>query len=871
MAKPRTPNQKKRYSELDKRLKQYLMGVDAIYEKHNMEASILASLTDFTGEDDKPFSFDDYPFIKEASDKAVNDFVDDMSALIYSGTSKEWRESNHVQDLLANDVLKAYKAYPNEKTASYYQQNNDQLKAFQERRENGMHLSNKLWKQGKQYRQALEDTISVAIEKGMSAPELAKNVTKYLKDYDKVKANYKKKYGKEPNSVNVQYVTRRLAVTEINMAYRTAEQKRWEQMDFIVGYEIKTQGAHGHEHKADICDMLQGKYPKSFKWVGWHPLCRCIAIPIMSTEDEFFSLEPSESVNEVKDIPDETKQWIEDNASRIRQANKRHKLPYWIRDNYEVKNGKITLVSVGKKPSPVPQPQPQVKTIEQITKERHEARTPEKEQMLREWWAKHKRKDAILRASEDRHQKRDDVAVLRAWNDRKATYKFAEKISNYMDGIPDLMSELNDLEIAMKSGKYDDMLAKAKALKAIGKDIKSFKNIENPMEAVKDYGYNAIKGTNEAVKKKLDSLSWMSLEEQKKQLQKEIIYVEDATYLKPHTIYPTWKVSQNAYKAELAKVTDSIEWNSLKSDFAPLQSFKTKSSIYKELIAKVTQDIADNDLYMAKFHLTKLQEKKAELEASAMKKKLGKLPKDIESVKFTPDNFTKERRDNAMWAKDGMESYKELGHQASDVWVVSPQEERDAIHGYTNSYHNINEPLRGLTYYGNSYSKQLGEDRIPHITSIINKTSLERDMWLQRGGDMVELKKFGLSNYATASDSEIMALLGKEGTDGAFVSAGACKGKGFTGDVMTYIYAPKGTKGMYCEPFSTFGCGSQSPQWNGILSQTDVSYENEILLQRGTTFKITRIRKEGSTWHIDVDIVAQNPLPFPYQGGYPYL
>lgn len=71
------------------------------------------------------------------------------------------------------------------------------------------------------------------------------------------------------------------------------------------------------------------------------------------------------------------------------------------------------------------------------------------------------------------------------------------------------------------------------------------------------------------------------------------------------------------------------------------------------------------------------------------------------------------------------------------------QEEQDAIYGYTVSYHNINEPLRGLTYYGGQTSAQLGLQRIPlieGIINIINKSSYNFDMWLQRGDKLVALK-----------------------------------------------------------------------------------------------------------------------------------
>ncbi len=126
----------------------------------------------------------------------------------------------------------------------------------------------------------------------------------------------------------------RLARTEINMAYRTAEQTRWKQFDFVVGYEVKTT-QNGH-HVEDICDLLAGKYPKDFVFKGWHPQCMCYAIPILKTEEEFWaddSENSTESVNEVTDLPDNFKEWIRDNEERIEKATERGTLPYFIKDN----------------------------------------------------------------------------------------------------------------------------------------------------------------------------------------------------------------------------------------------------------------------------------------------------------------------------------------------------------------------------------------------------------------------------------------------------------------------------------------------------------------------------------------------------------
>lgn len=102
-------------------------------------------------------------------------------------------------------------------------------------------------------------------------------------------------------------------------------------------------------------------------------------------------------------------------------------------------------------------------------------------------------------------------------------------------------------------------------------------------------------------------------------------------------------------------------------------------------------------------------------------------------------------------------------------------------------------------------------------------------MWLQRGDKLVALKKFGLANFSTATDTEIKALIGATGTEGAFWSMEVAKGTGFSGDVIFNIYAPRETKMMYCEPFSGFGNGS-GRNWDGIIKQQTFGSESEMLL-----------------------------------------
>lgn len=338
MAKPKTPNQKRKYGELNKRLAKYVMLVESIYEDLNLEAAKIVGITDFTIDSDRTFMWSDYPQTRKRIRDLQERFVEDIGAVIYSGTSEEWKNSNEVQDLLANKVLQTYGAtIGKEKYEILYQPNNDALKAFQQRKDKGFTISDKLWNQSTLYKQELEEAISCAIQKGTSAITLSKQISKYLLDFPQLQKDYKERFGKASRAMDCEYRSIRLAASEINMAYRQAENLRWQQMDFVVGYEIKLSNNHTCNGKPfqDICDILAGKYPKDFQWTGWHPLCRCYKIPILKTEEEFWEWDgrseaTTASVNEVKDVPDAFKKWINENIQRAKSWDS---APYFIRDN----------------------------------------------------------------------------------------------------------------------------------------------------------------------------------------------------------------------------------------------------------------------------------------------------------------------------------------------------------------------------------------------------------------------------------------------------------------------------------------------------------------------------------------------------------
>lgn len=330
MGKPRLRNKRKEYKELSKRLAGYMMQVRTIYDRLNERAASIVESVGYDGAVE--FSFADYPETKRDLQLLQRQFIDDMQSLIYSGTSAEWKRSNLLQDLVANKALKYYRAQvAGKKFKHYYQTNSDQLRAFQRRTERGLNLSAKLWNQSQVYKDSLEATISTAIEKGMSAVTLSKRINKYLNDWSSLQGDYQEKFGKATNCYDCEYRSIRLARNEINIAYRTAEQLRWQQFDFILGYKIKLSGSHP---RYDICDDLAGDYPKDFKFVGWHPNCLCYTVPIVMSEEEYWSDNRDDSQNKIVSPPDNFNKWVYDNSQRIHKAESRGTLPYWIRDNH---------------------------------------------------------------------------------------------------------------------------------------------------------------------------------------------------------------------------------------------------------------------------------------------------------------------------------------------------------------------------------------------------------------------------------------------------------------------------------------------------------------------------------------------------------
>lgn len=336
-------NQREEYTAHYTRIEErYIALIDAIFEQVNKDSVKLAKSVKYDGS--KLFAFSNYPKLKTRFDELMDTMASDVQAVIINGVTAEWDESNVKNDNLTKIILGKKlldRQIAGKEYQKYFQGNDGALKAFIERKDSGMNLSARIWNMTKEYRSNLELALSVGLSEGRSAAEVSRDIREYLNEPQRLFRRVRNQYGslvlskaaKSYTPGSGQYRSSyknalRLARTEINMAYKTADYERWQQLDFVVGYEVKRSG---RKYSCSVCEAFAGKYPKWFKFTSWHPNCRCYVIPILMKDSEFWA-ESKTSVNEVKDVPPGFKKWCSDNMTRAKESSS---VPYWVRDNFK--------------------------------------------------------------------------------------------------------------------------------------------------------------------------------------------------------------------------------------------------------------------------------------------------------------------------------------------------------------------------------------------------------------------------------------------------------------------------------------------------------------------------------------------------------
>ena len=246
--------------------------------------------------ENKDFFFRDYPALSRQIDTLLRGLSSRLTKTIEAGCEWSWDLANAKNDNMLSKVLESIgrERVPLKALERWSQKNLPALAAFEKRRIGGMNLSDKVWAYTKGIKGDLELALDIGIGQGMSADRLSRVVREYLKEPDRLYRRVRDEKGvlrlskSASNYHPGQGVYRssyknavRLTATETNMAYRTADNERMNQMEWILGYEVHISDtnhtcldSHGVPQPFyDICDELQGRYPKWFVFKGWHPNC----------------------------------------------------------------------------------------------------------------------------------------------------------------------------------------------------------------------------------------------------------------------------------------------------------------------------------------------------------------------------------------------------------------------------------------------------------------------------------------------------------------------------------------------------------------------------------------------------------------------
>lgn len=603
MAKKLTSKQKK--EQLNQLFAAYNRRLGMLYSGYVKKLLSLGYSEDVL-ESDALFNFDNFPLLKARLEDIFNDYFQNSILCYKNGiTDGVSLAYTHDSDALGQFSVLSDKALQTARKTAAATFIANRLNA-----KNGLNLAQSVWNYCQQtkveFEMAMSNVIADGLEKGTSAEEVGRRIRQYLNNPDmmyrryhtvKVLKNGQKKdvvtwrrkriidgrvrFVEEPLEHVGQGVYRsarknalRVARTEINAAYHKARNGRWANEPFVIGQHIHISPQHDPDEDADICDELEGYYPKDFDWDGWHPQCMCTSDPVMISGEErkqFYkrmlngeNMSGYVSPNSIKDVPDQYKRYIEANGDKIVDAFKRGKLAWHLANN---KSYWLKYLDAAQRK------QMGVKTIS--------------------------RREAIQEIAKARHAKRDVEAIKRKVEQRqkrlateRAYAHYGKSIMRYMDGIKDV--DTSALKVALDAKDYANIYKEAEALKEQGKKILSLSRLDNPILVARNYSMSEAIAVNSAVEARLARES-AELLPRKRFLESEIRWVEE------HKKYNTWKVAQDAYKKELRIVEKKIEIKDVADSVSSALAYASlsKSRKIKELASEMNRILTQKNVDLA--------------------------------------------------------------------------------------------------------------------------------------------------------------------------------------------------------------------------------------------------------------------------------
>lgn len=206
---------------------------------------------------------------------------------------------------------------------------------------NGFKLSDRVWNITQQTKSQLEFYLDSGVVAGRNANGISSDIRQILQNPQKrfrrirnekgelVLSQPMKNYHPGQGVYRSAYKNAlRTSATITNIAYRSADYERWSKQDFILGIEVHRSA--NNRGPCKICDAMVGKYPKTFKFTGFHPFCICFATPITMEPEDFADFLLNDTVPQgqtITDIPQAAKDFVSENKDGLQSA-------FWYKDNF---------------------------------------------------------------------------------------------------------------------------------------------------------------------------------------------------------------------------------------------------------------------------------------------------------------------------------------------------------------------------------------------------------------------------------------------------------------------------------------------------------------------------------------------------------
>lgn len=802
------------------------------------------------------YSFDgDNMRIQKKVEALLRQLHSTTTTAIKKGITLEWEKANDACDKLISSCF-GKEVLSSPEFSAWNNRNMAAMNAFANRTENGLNLSKRIWQSVQQLRDEMEIAMTVAIGEGDSAQSISRKVRQYLNDPDLMFRRFRFKKGEDEQGKPIygrkwkkrikdektgkyrwidydrsDYKTgsgvykssaknaMRVARSETNIAYRRADNERWQQMDFVLGQRIQLSKNHP---RPDICDKLQGDYPKDFVFDGWHAQCFCFATPILMDEEEMAKVTAAFLKGEkytprgkqITEYPANFKHWVRDNKENILASRSRGTEPYFIRNNSAAIDEILN-------------PKPKELTIAEKAALRHEARTPEQEAAIRNAWAERQKKHQQIKTTAN------NIAKI-AGDYGEVDYSALQK---YIDA-----GDLSAMQTETKK-VAQAILAAKKAEQALA-DI-----IPNVHSWHQQFTMAELQGVYDAVKSKIEGWSGLSLEQQAEKLHFEAYDFLGGNMKGVQQKYATWKVSQEAYIKKLDAVNYKIAIKQATEELDAVKQWSAehpKSLNVAKLLSDAEQAVNSNaelSIIKSKTSLAVAEYQKRLAEQARRDAKKGATMKAS-----TLPSISKEEIDRllALYESEMVDDADNRLRQYTErIWATLTKEERIILTKYTQTYSYLNEPLRGISYYGARASEEFEHD-LPILTRAIEKFAMPQNTVVRRG----------VSNFTIDSLGYDLGNLKKGDVfvDKGFLSTAVHRHKGFSESYNLVIVVPKGAKGVYAEPFSHYTDCYKFDYDDGVIwdgkSVEKISSEMEWIGQRGCQLKV--LKKQGKTIYLQM-------------------